>query len=266
MKIGIIGIGCVGNAIKEDFTSKGIEVIIYDKYKNGGIGLFEHTLICDLIFLCLPTPYDYHTKEYDKSSIFEICNRLKESEYKGIIILKSTVEPKTTFHIVEKTNLNIIHNPEFLTASTATNDFSNQKHIVLGYPKQHDLNVYNSLITFYKKYYPNSDYSIIDSTESELMKLTCNCFYAVKIQYFNEIYELSQKLNIDYNVVRNTVLKNGWINPMHTNVPGTDGNLSYGGMCFPKDTNAFNQFLIRNNTINKVLNATIEERNIIRKD
>ena len=73
MKIGIIGIGCVGNAIKEDFTSKGIEVIIYDKYKNGGIGQFEDTLICDLIFLCLPTPYDYSKKSYNKDSIYNVC-------------------------------------------------------------------------------------------------------------------------------------------------------------------------------------------------
>ncbi len=34
------------------------------------------------------------------------------------------------------------------------------------------------------------------------------------------------------------MLKNNWINPMHTKVPGNDGQLSYGGKCFPKDTKA----------------------------
>ena len=62
------------------------------------------------------------------------------------------------------------------------------------------------------------------------------------------------------------MLKNNWINPMHTNVPGQDGNISYGGMCFPKDTNALNSFMEKNNIPNKVLDATINERNQMRKD
>ena len=60
------------------------------------------------------------------------------------------------------------------------------------------------------------------------------------------------------------MLKNGWINPMHTNVPGSDGNISYGGFCFPKDTNALNNYMIKNNSPNQILNSTIKERNLLR--
>ena len=62
------------------------------------------------------------------------------------------------------------------------------------------------------------------------------------------------------------MLKNGWINPMHTNVPGPDGQLSYGGLCFPKDTNALNEFMKRNDIPHRVLDATIGERNEMRDD
>jgi UDP-glucose 6-dehydrogenase len=62
------------------------------------------------------------------------------------------------------------------------------------------------------------------------------------------------------------MLKNNWINPMHTTVPGPDGKMSYGGLCFPKDTNALNHYMRRNGIPNKVLNATIEERNEMRED
>ena len=62
------------------------------------------------------------------------------------------------------------------------------------------------------------------------------------------------------------MLKNKWINPMHTNVPGTDGKLSYGGYCFPKDTNALLQYMKREETPHGVLSATIEERNEMRQD
>ena len=53
---------------------------------------------------------------------------------------------------------------------------------------------------------------------------------------------------------------------MHTTVPGPDGKLSYGGYCFPKDTNALLQFMKNKNTPHKVLNSVVEERNEIRDD
>ena len=62
------------------------------------------------------------------------------------------------------------------------------------------------------------------------------------------------------------MLKNNWINPMHTDVPGIDGQLSYGGYCFPKDTNALLNHMKRAGTNHKVLEATIVERNIMRAD
>ena len=62
------------------------------------------------------------------------------------------------------------------------------------------------------------------------------------------------------------MLKNGWINKLHTQVPGVDGKLSYGGACFPKDTNALNEYMIKHDSPNAVLDATIKERNKMRND
>jgi len=99
-----------------------------------------------------------------------------------------------------------------------------------------------------------------------VLKLFCNSFYASKIQIFTEFYLLCQKLNIDYNKVRNLMIDNGWINKMHTDIPGNDGNISYGGLCFPKDTNALNSFMEKINSPNQVLNSVINERNNMRID
>ena len=266
MKIGIIGIGCVGSAILQDFTEKKIDVVPFDKYKNGGIGNIEDTFNCDIIFLCLPTPYSTSNKEYDKSSIIEVCMCLNSYGFKGLVVIKSTVEPETTDIYTNNFNLKIVHNPEFLSASTAYEDFKNQDHIVLGYPSSKDESILEPLIKFYNTYYPDASVTILKSSESEMMKIGVNTFYSVKIQYFNELYLLCEKLNISYDSVKNTMLKNNWINPMHTQVPGTDGQLSYGGMCFPKDTNALNQYMKRKNSPNAVLNSTIEERNTLRTD
>ena len=60
------------------------------------------------------------------------------------------------------------------------------------------------------------------------------------------------------------MLKNKWISPQHIQVPGTDGKLSYGGMCFPKDTNALYQLMLKKETPCEVLAGTILERNKMR--
>ena len=60
------------------------------------------------------------------------------------------------------------------------------------------------------------------------------------------------------------MLNNGWINPNHTNVPGSDNNISFGGMCLPKDTNALNAFMNIHNTPHNVINAVITEQSIMR--
>jgi UDP-glucose 6-dehydrogenase len=98
------------------------------------------------------------------------------------------------------------------------------------------------------------------------MKIFCNTFYSVKVQFFTEIYELCKKNGSDYNVIRDLMLSNNWINPMHTVIPGPDGNVSYGGACFPKDSNALNQYMKKLNTPHGVLDASITERNSMRKD
>ena len=103
------------------------------------------------------------------------------------------------------------------------------------------------------------------STESELMKLFCNSFYASKIQILNEYYMLCQKIGEDYNTVKNLMLRNNWINPMHTDVPGPDGKLSYGGECFPKDTKALLYFMQTNIDYCKVLESVVAERELLRK-
>jgi UDPglucose 6-dehydrogenase len=46
-------------------------------------------------------------------------------------------------------------------------------------------------------------------------------------------------MGADYANVHSGCLLSGYINEMHTKVPGPDGKFGYGGKCFPKDVNAF---------------------------
>lgn len=265
--VGVIGLGFVGSSIYKSLDLKGCQVKGYDKDEKKSCNTFNELINCDILFLCLPTVYNETLKQYDKSCIMEICDILEKEKYNGIVILKSTVEPQTTENLCKKfKTLRFIHNPEFLTAATAFYDFHNQTHIVIGKSINSIDTDISYIKTFYDKYYQGTEISICSSNESECMKSFVNCFYSVKIQFFNELYLLCQKIGVDYQMIKKLMLRNGWINHMHTQVPGTDGKLSYGGYCFPKDTNALLEYMKTLNTPHEVLEATISERNKMRDD
>jgi len=294
--------GCDSSNDGCDSTIKHIKTLVsYDKYK--GIGSIESIKDCDIVFLCLPTEYSDTLSQLNVGEIDTVCKQLVELKYSGIILLKSTVEPGTCELLNAKyTNLKIIHNPEFLTARTAQYDFAHQSHIILGLTSYSHVDSTMYIAKFYSAIFnvvmfngiiknnivendndndndndtnngdlscipSNADapiISICSSLESETIKLACNSFYATKIQFFTEINLLCSKIGIEYNNVKNKMLMNGWINPMHTNVPGHDGQISFGGACFPKDINALNSFMQKNNIVHRVINSVVIENKEMR--
>jgi len=261
MNISQIGNGFVGSALHRSFKEKGVETMIYDKFQK--IGKIEDILDSEIVFLCLPTPYvdDFG---FDLSAIHENLKKLNKFNYKGLCVIKSTVEPGMTKELSKEYSLNIAHNPEFLTERTAFKDFHNQKHVVLG--KVKDSSLFDFLILFYKRLYPDAMISICTSDESEAMKLFSNSFYAQKVMIFNELYMLCKSVGLDFERVKDLMLKNGWIAPHHVSVPGPDGRMAYGGACFPKDTSALKTFMKNNDTSSAILEAVISERNKTRDD
>lgn len=264
----VIGLGFVGSALHKSFALKKVAPLGgYDRYKNGGIGTLEECLYSPVIFLCLPTLYDEDRGEYDKTAIKETLANLANYKYDGVVVLKSTVEPGTTDELSKLyPELTLLHNPEFLSAATAFQDFHNQTHIVLGQGKNCSSESLQAVTSFYQEYYPKAEVSVCKAIESESMKSFVNSFYAVKIQFFNELYLLCENQGSDFETIKKLMMKNKWINPMHTQVPGHDGKLSYGGACFPKDTNALLQCMIKNGSPHQLLEGCVRERNNLRGD
>ena len=276
-KIGICGCGFVGNAIYNFFLNRKKEeiketdyhyqIFVYDKYKkvNDIETSIDILFGTDILFICLPTNLDPLTNTYNMSEIDNTLLILNDNNYNGVIIIKSTVLPDYCFKMNNQyPRLKIIHNPEFLSARTAIEDFANQSHIILGYTKYSKTSI-EIINDMYKTLFPNAIISITSSEESALVKLGCNSFYAMKIEYFTELYLLCQKMNISFDNVKNMMLKNNWINPMHTIIPGPDGKISYGGACFPKDIEALSNYMKDNSVSNVVLDAVIKENKEIRK-
>ena len=264
MNIGICGYGFVGSALGAFFIEKGYNVSIYDKYKE--INSFDVLLNSTILFICLPTNYEDDIKSYNMTEINKTLEILNNNIYGGIIVIKSTVLPDYCHNMNNVySGLSIVANPEFLSAKTAIEDFRNQKHVVLGYTRYSKSTIIK-LEEMYREILGDVVITVVDANEAALIKLGCNSFYATKIQYFTELYMLCNNLGISYEKVKKGMLRNEWINEKHTDVPGSDGKVSFGGMCFPKDIKALCSYMEDVNSINGVLAGVIEEREKLRKD
>ena len=79
-KIGIIGLGYVGGAVKNWFDSRGdCEVFRYDKFKN--IGSIQEVNRADIIFVAVPTPFHEDGRGYDDSAVRESLNNIENGKF-----------------------------------------------------------------------------------------------------------------------------------------------------------------------------------------
>jgi len=233
MRIGIIGQGFVGNAVREKMQ-KYYEVFYYDKdpnKKSNVSSLWELQERANVIFVCVPTPMK-KTGECDVSIIEEILSEL--DVYNANVIIKSTVPPGTTERFIrEYPNLSIAFNPEFLTEANAVNDYNNQKRIILGL--REGVLMFS---TIFENAFPEAKIIITDPSVAEMVKYVTNTFLATKVSFANEISQICDVTGIGYDEVISIATKDERLGTSHWKVPGHDGDFGYGGHCFPKDLSA----------------------------
>jgi UDPglucose 6-dehydrogenase len=100
--------------------------------------------------------------------------------------------------------------------------------------------------------------------EASLAKYTINCFMSTKVTFMNEVYQLAQAMNLNYDNVAAMVKMDHRIGNSHMQVPGPDGNFGFGGACFPKDTSAMLKFAEQYNTPLNVLDAAVKKNTLLR--
>ena len=139
---GIIGMGFVGGAIYKSFKLLDIEVNGYDKFNNkGDVKSLKDLKQKDILFLCLPTLFSYKKNEYDKSAINEVCENLSNLKYKGLVVIKSTVEPGFCEKISKLIDFGGANDKIFPSSSTI---------IDLNNPRESIFSVVNLFFTYFK--------------------------------------------------------------------------------------------------------------------
>ena len=240
MKIGIIGQGFVGTAVREGLKDcHTINTYDLDESKSTCKDLNELIDKNNYIFVCLPTPMkkdgscdtsivENMVKEIDDLVVYRnVSNR--------IVIIKSTILPGTTKRLNEQCkNIQVIFSPEFLTEANFIEDFKNQDRIIIGGPRPASTRVRQ---LFYKAF-PKAHIIKTSSTIAEMVKYMTNTFLATKVSFANEIHQMCEKLNIDYDKVTEYATYDKRLGKSHWSVPGPDGKFGFGGSCFPKDVNA----------------------------
>ena len=239
--IGIIGNGFVGSAIMHGFILHVDNIMIYDSDPKRATHSFEELVhSCDSIFVCVPTPM-FESGECDLSIVESVVDSIddlltREQAHDKAIIIKSTVVPGTVEALAKKyPKLNFVFNPEFLTERKARLDFINTSRIVLGGKNKRTIKIVEDL---YRIRFPHTKIIKTDFATAQLIKYMANCFFATKVSFMNEMYQISQAANANWNQAIDGFISDGRIGNSHIDVPGHDGDLGFGGKCFPKDLNA----------------------------
>ena len=267
-RIGIVGQGFVGSAVREGFLNH-VEVLTYDKdpSKNSTCdSLKELVKESDVLFVCLPTPMR-KSGECDlsivESVIWEIDDIASELDLDKAVVIKSTIPPGTTEMLnKEMKRIQIVFNPEFLTEANHIEDFKNQTRIIIGGPRPASTTVKS----IFRKVFPTVPIIKTGSNTAEMVKYFTNCFLATKVTFANEIYKLCQEIDVDYDKVTEYALHDKRIGRSHLSVPGPDGDFGFGGHCFPKDLSAMIYLCEKMSVDSTLMTAVNKKNNKLRTD
>tara|TARA_B100001175_G_scaffold316157_1_gene329355 strand:- start:17 stop:862 length:846 start_codon:yes stop_codon:yes gene_type:complete len=263
MKIGIVGFGFVGKAIKNGLLGS-VEAYIVDPKLSTEIGdLIDFSP--KIIFLCLPTPMN-KDGDQDISILQSVIDEINSNENlsKVTLVLKSTVIPSKLHQITDSVNL--IVNPEFLREISADKDFIDSEFILLGGPEDRCKKVKNFYLNHTKC--KTNNFIITDKSTALLMKYTINTFLATKVTFFNEIYKIHSESNNNesWDSFIKMVSCDKRIGESHMQVPGPDGRKGFGGACFPKDISALMHYAESLGLEFDLLKKIIQTNNRIRLD
>ena len=260
MNLGIIGRGFVGSAVAHGFDKDCDQVIVDPKYTDNEI---TDVLDCKLVFVCLPTPPN-EDGSINVDIVNDVLIELSMRDYKGVVVVKSTIIPDYLHEFKKEFDLKIVYNPEFLTESNANEDFKNPPFQVFG-GKWRDCEVVE------KAYLRHSSVRIVptfkvDLTTASLLKYTINSWLATKVTFFNELKQLHElgSSMVSWEQFTDMLSRDDRMGNSHMKVPGPDGEPGFGGHCFPKDTEALLHYANNKNIKMSVLRKAVQTNKKLR--
>lgn len=224
----------IGNGVVGKSTAESLGITKYFDLKSNNIS-FEEASKQRYIFICLPTPtIDGKCFIGDIEDTVRKISKQKTTD--TVIIIRSTVTPGTCRRLSKKYKIPIIHHPEFLTEATVDDDTKNPDMLVFGSDSPNEL---KDFVEIYKE--SSARKFVMDSISSETLKYAINVFYATKVVFANQIFDLCQKNGAEYDLIKEAMYQRKWIGKNHLDV-WHKGYRGAGGNCLPKDLEAFTNY------------------------
>jgi nucleotide sugar dehydrogenase len=261
--ISIIGVGKLGLCLALNLEKKGYNIIgvdvhqpyvnslndksfttsepyVNDYLKDSKNIIFstelKKSLDNDIIFIVVKTPSTYDWK-YDHTQIENITTKLisyGKQETRKDLIINCTTFPgycETLQNKLKDYNYYVSYNPEFIAQGTIIMDQVNCDSVLIGEADDYagDLieSIYKNMCD--KPHIVNR----MNLTESEITKLSVNCYLTTKISYANMIGDIANRYNCDSNKILSAVGSDSRIGNKYLK-PG----FGFGGPCFPRDNRA----------------------------
>ena len=213
----------------------GLDEIVHDAVEDGRlrfvVGAANAASDCEFAYLCVPTPQgDDGSADltYVEAAASEIAPVLPSE---AIVVNKSTV-PVGSTHVVERAlqrhDVYVVSNPEFLREGSAVHDFMNPDRIVIGTDERSVAMRVSSLFIGV-----TAPLIVTDPASAETIKYAANSFLATKISFVNAIAAVCEAVGADVNDVVLGMGSDPRIGDRFLQ-PGP----GWGGSCFPKDTRA----------------------------
>lgn len=205
----------------------------------------------EVVFLCVPTPMAVGGMA-DLSAVESVVDEVRELlPVNSVVVNKSTVPVGTaerTAQLLQRPDVAVVSNPEFLREGAAVHDFLNPDRIVVGSVSQ---DAAERVASLYARL--GAPTVLTDAASAELVKYAANCFLAMKLSYINSITELCERLGADISDVTEGMGYDRRIGQSSMS-PGP----GWGGSCLPKDTEAMLQVADFADYEFRLLRATID--------
>ena len=234
-RVAVVGYGYVWKGVY-DFFKDNFETIYFDPAVAGS-ATKEEVSRCDLGVICVPTPMG-EDGTCDLSIVEEALGWLETP----LILIKSTIPPRTTENLVKKTGKKICFSPEYMGEGgyfipfwkyADPRDMKKHSFQIIGGEKE----TASKIADFFVRVMgPDAKFHLTDSTTAELVKYMENVFIATKVLFCNEFYNIAEAFGVEYKDLRELWLLDRRMGRMFSAVfPDARG---FSGKCLPKDVNA----------------------------